>query len=88
MEAADASDALSCATISHFASSMDYSKTFSTADAAIFRHDASSVVTAPSWSDQIVPVAFNPYFAGADPFDRDQHDDPVETIKENSGEGK
>ncbi|TBU26891.1 hypothetical protein BD311DRAFT_666524 [Dichomitus squalens] len=60
---------LSCATVSSLPSPEENRKHAVITDAAIVRHNSTSVVTTPSWTDQIVPVVFSPYFPGGDPFD-------------------
>ncbi|EJF56424.1 hypothetical protein DICSQDRAFT_174940 [Dichomitus squalens LYAD-421 SS1] len=60
---------LPCATVSSLPSPEENRKHAVITDAAIFRHNSTSVVTTPSWTDQIVPVVFSPYFPGGDPFD-------------------
>ncbi|TBU26900.1 hypothetical protein BD311DRAFT_846751 [Dichomitus squalens] len=72
---------LSCATVSRFPSPEENRKEAVRTDAAIFRHNSTSVVTTPSWTDQIVPVASSPYFAGGDPFDHAVYDDPYGAIE-------
>ncbi|TBU40884.1 hypothetical protein BD309DRAFT_992772 [Dichomitus squalens] len=53
---------LSCATVSSLPSPEENRKHAVITDAAIFRHNSTSVVTTPSWTDQIVSVVFSPYF--------------------------
>ncbi|EJF60929.1 hypothetical protein DICSQDRAFT_170785 [Dichomitus squalens LYAD-421 SS1] len=81
IETVNTTHILSHATVSRFPSPEENRKEAVRTDAAIFRHNSTSVVTTPSWTDQIVPVAFSPYFPGGDPFDRAVYDDPYGAIE-------
>ncbi|TBU56126.1 hypothetical protein BD310DRAFT_950359 [Dichomitus squalens] len=71
---------LSCATVSSLPSPEENRKHAVITDAAIFRHNSTSVVTTPSWTDQIVSVVFSPYFPGGDPFDLTRVFNRISTI--------